>query len=84
MFTVFLLIYLGDSSSSATLSGIIETSGDWMTLLDDVVLAMDEWEEKRGNEREDRTDIDRRLAAVAKGGRTRALGENLRNDERYQ
>lgn len=51
-------------------SGISEVRGEREELLDDVVASIDEFEESRRAERDEQTDLDRRL---------KAAGENIRN-----
>ena len=54
-------------------SGIIEVRGEREILLDDIVLAIDEWEESRRAERDERTELDKRLQVAGEAIRTRAL-----------
>lgn len=55
-------------------SGIIEVRGERELLLDDIVLAVDEWEEGRRAERDERTELDRRLREAGETIRSNALG----------
>lgn len=55
-------------------SGIIEVRGEREELLDDIVLAIDDMEEERRNEREERTTMDKRLQEAGEAIRNRAVG----------
>lgn len=59
--------------NNAAASGIIEVRGEREQLLDDIVLAMDEWEEKRRSERDARTELDKRLMEAGEEIRSRAV-----------
>ena len=63
-----------ETRSNATASGIIEIRGEREILLDDIVLSMNEWSEKRRSEREERTEQDRRLALAGEEIRNMAVG----------
>lgn len=62
-------------------SGIIEIRGEREELLDDIVLAVDEKEEERRTEREERTAMDRRLQGAGEEIRNRAVGSIVSSDE---
>lgn len=55
-------------------SGIVEIRGEREELLDDIVLAVDEMEEGRRTEREERTTMDRLLQDAGEEIRNRAVG----------
>ena len=59
--------------ANAAASGIIEVRGERETLLDDVALEVDEWEEAKRAERDERTELDKRLIQAGEEVRTRAL-----------
>jgi len=63
--------------NNAVASGIIEVRGERETLLDDVVLEVDELDEKRRTERDERTELDNRLLAAGEDVRARALGRRI-------
>ena len=65
--------------NNAVASGIIEVRGEREDLLDDIVLAMDEWEEKRRSERDARTELDKRLMEAGKEIRSMAVARNVRD-----
>ena len=58
---------------NAVASGIIEIRGERELLLDDIVLTVDEWEEGRRAERDEKTDLDRRLCLAGETIRSNAL-----------
>lgn len=60
-------------TQNAVASGIIEVRGEREVLLDDIILEMDEAEEKRRSERDERTELDERLRAAGEDMRVRAL-----------
>jgi len=66
--------------NNAVASGIIEVRGERETLLDDVVLEVDELDEKRRTERDERTELDNRLLAAGEDVRARALGRRIVED----
>lgn len=60
------------SQANRAASGIIEVRGEREVLLDDIVLAIDEFEEHRRAERNERTELDRRLQNAGADIRDRA------------
>ncbi|PXF49215.1 hypothetical protein BWQ96_01004 [Gracilariopsis chorda] len=58
---------------NAVASGIIEVRGERETLLDDLILEIDEFEERRRTERDEGTELDKRLVAAGAQMRARAL-----------
>lgn len=62
-------------------SGIIEIRGEREELLDDIVLAVDEMEEGRRAEREERNTMDRRLQQAGEEIRNMAVGGLVETDE---
>lgn len=61
------------ASRNAVASGILEVRGEREVLLDDVVLEIDDVEEKRRAERNERTELDARLRAAGEHMRAAAL-----------
>ena len=58
---------------NAVASGIIEVRGERELLLHDIVLTVDEWEEGRRAERDEKTDLDRHLRLAGETIRSNAL-----------
>ena len=58
---------------NAAASGIIEVRGERELLLDDFVLEIDEWSEQRRDERDEKTEFDKRLQNAGEEMRDRAL-----------
>ena len=69
-----------DVRNNAVASGLIEVRGERETLLDDVVLEVDELDEKRRTERDERTELDNRLLAAGEDVRARALSRRIVED----
>ncbi|CAN8064467.1 unnamed protein product [Agarophyton chilense] len=69
---------LGDNrlavKKNTVFSHIIEVLGERETLLDDVMLAGDEYKEQRRNERDERTELDNRLLEAVRPIRENAMG----------
>lgn len=59
--------------NNATASGIIEVRGEREMLLDDVVLAIDEFEEMNKTERDELTELDKRLRDAGEEIRAQAM-----------
>ncbi|PXF44493.1 hypothetical protein BWQ96_05765 [Gracilariopsis chorda] len=66
--------------SNAVASGIIEVRGERKTLPDDVMLEVDEWDEKRRSERTERTDLEKRLLLASNEIRTKALSRTKQSE----
>ncbi|PXF41100.1 hypothetical protein BWQ96_09179 [Gracilariopsis chorda] len=61
--------------------GIVNTRGENEIFLDDVVFAIDEWEEQKRAKREELIELDRRLATAGKEIRANSHGRELRSEE---
>lgn len=62
-------------------SGIVEERGEREQLLDDILLIVNENEEERRAERDERTEMDRRLKSAGEQIRNQAVGEIEHNNE---